>query len=313
MSDYFSLYPIYDLEGSKDVFEIRPYKLKYIDEDNATCVLELKSDGMRKDCYYVSDPDQIWTHDDYGFTMEKRIIIKDPSSLFGNRRGAIAYEDSTLGIALRWSSKSTSRKSTKTIATFTKDDINKEIDFTSHFEKCHFKGEVNFTIILYQATAGNPQTGEELFINKPGYILGELETITILFDGNGSILPVIYEDIRGAALWRVNFNIYNPSEESFSPDIVAIYINRLNSNFKFLDKKSDVYNPQLANEVMAAAITMIIESVRAVDPNFNTLNNPESGSISDAIRYFRDVLSWNLSNPITVNQSIREAFENKKD
>jgi len=313
MSDYFSLYPIYDPKGSRDAFEIRPYKLKYIDEDKATCALELKPDGMRKDCYYVSDPDQIWTHDDYGFTMERKIIIKDPSSLFGNKRGAIACEDATLGIAFRWSSKSTSRKFTRPIATFTKDDINKEIDLTSQFEKCHFKGEVNFTIILYQKTAGNPQTDEELFINKPGYILGELDTITILFDGNGSILPVLYEDVRGAALWRVKCNIYNPSEESFSPDFVAIYINRLNCNFKFLDKKNDVYNPQLANEVMAAAITMIIESVRAVDPNFNTLNNPESGSISDAIRYFRDVLSWDLSNPISINQSIREAFENKKD
>lgn len=313
MSDYFSLYPIYNQVGSSDAFEISPYKLKYIDEEQVTCELELKSDGMRKDCYYVSDPDQIWNHDDYGFTIERKIIIKDPSSLFGEKSGAIACGDSTLGIAIRWSSKTTSRKSTKPIATFTKDDINKEIDITSQFGKCHFKGEVNFTIILYQQTAGNPQTGEELFINKPGYILGELDTITILFDGNGSILPVLYEDIRGAALWRVNCNIYNPSEESLSPDIVSIYINRLNPNYKFLDKKSDVYNPQLANEVMAAAITMIIESVRAVDPNFNTLNNPESGSISDAIRYFRDVLSWDLSNPISVNQSIREAFENKKD
>ena len=44
MSDFFSLYPIYNQVGSSDAFEISPYKLKYIDEEQVTCELELKSD-----------------------------------------------------------------------------------------------------------------------------------------------------------------------------------------------------------------------------------------------------------------------------
>lgn len=313
MRDYFSLYPIYDPEESRDVFEICPYKLKYIDGDNATCALELKPDDIRKNFYYIDDPDQIWIHDDYGFIMERKIIIKDPSSLFGNKKGAVACDDSTLGIAFRWSSKSSSRKSTKKIATFTKDDINKEIDLTSKFEKCQFKGEVKFSVILYVESPGNPQAGEELFINQSGYILGELDTITIKFDGKGSILPVIIENVKRGPLWRVKCNITEPESDSFSEDVVAIYLNSDNPNYKYINKKSDVFNQQMTNEVMAAAITMIIESVRTLDSNFSTLNNPENGSVSDAIRYFKEVLSWDLSSPISVNQSIREAFENKKD
>lgn len=313
MSDYISLYPIYNSETSKEIFEMEDYTLSYTDEVNSHNPLELKSDDMRKDYCYINDPNQIWNHDDYGFTMERIIKINNPSSLFGKGENAIACENSTLGIAFRWSSKSSSRKATRKIATFVKEDRNKDFIISSRYEKCLFKGEVNFSIILFLETPGVPQKGEELFINQTGYILGELDTITVRFDGDGSILPVLYENVIGGPLWRVKCNIYSPGDEVFSDDVVAIYINTNNPNFKFIDKKNDLYNPQMANEVMATAISMIIESVRAVDPNFSTLTNSETGSVSDAVRYFRDVLSWDLSNPITANQSIREAFENKKE
>ena len=313
MSDYISLYPIYNPEITESIFVIEPYLLKYTDEEKTTYPLELKFDDVRKDYCFVNDPNQIWNHDDYGFTLERKLKIKDPSSLFGKGSNAIACEDSKIGIAFRWASKTSSRKSTKKIASFGKNDLNKEIVIKSQFERCRFRGEVNFSIILFLETSGSPQPGEELFINQPGCILGALDSITVKFDGNGSVLPVLYEKVKGGALWRVKCNVYSPAEESFSDDVVAIYINTENPNFKFIDKKNDQYNPQMANEVMASAITMIVESVRSVDPDFLTLRNPESGTVSDAIRYFRDVLSWKIDNPISVNQSIREAFENKKE
>lgn len=314
MSDCISLYRILNSSTSNDVFDIQPYSLKYIDEDNQSCPLGLESDSIRHNLYFIKDPDSIWTHDDYGFIIQSKIVINDPSSLFGPGSNTVACADATLGLAFQWSSKMSSRKSTRKIGSFKQCDRDLNFTIIEQFGRCQFREQVNFSIILYLETPGSPQEDEDLFINQQGYLLGELNPITIQIDGNGSMLPVFYEDVRGAALWRVNCNFVDPSVDSFSDsDIVSITINRSNPNFKYIDKKNEAYNPQMANEVMSAAISMIIESFRAIDPNFNSLKDPENGSISDAVRYFKDVLSWDLSTPITINKSIREAFENKKD
>lgn len=313
MSDIFSLYPRFNTDASADIFNILPYALSYVDEDGTTCPLELKSSGERGNHYFIEDPDGIWMHESYGFKVERKVCISDPSSLFGNGKNSVACLGATLGLAFQWSSKTSSRKYTKEIGSFTKDDKNTEFCISENFEKRSIRGELNFSIILYLKSPGIPRSGEGLFINQPGYLLGEIDSITIQIDGNGSILPVFYEDVKGAALWRVICNLDDPSSDDFSnPDTVSIIINRKNPNFKFIDKKSEFYNPQMANEVMSAAISMIIESWRAKDTSFETLNNPEIGSVASAIKYFKEKLNWNLNSPIEVNQSIREAFENKQ-
>lgn len=313
MSDIFSLYPRISTDTSADIFNIQPFALSYIDEDNATCPLELKSTDARGNRYFIEDPDGIWMHDSYGFKVEGKVCIGDPSSLFGLNKNSIACAGSTLGLAFQWSSKTSSRKSTKEIGSFTKSDKNKEFVISEEFKKGEIRGELNFSIILYLKTPGAPHNGEELFINQPGYLLGELDSITVQIDGNGSILPVFYEDVRGAALWRVICDLEDPATDEFSDqEKVSIIINRKNPNFKFIDKKNELFNPQMANEVMSAAISMIIETFRANDPSFETLNNPGIGSVASAVKYFRDKLNWDLTSPISVNMSIRAAFENKQ-
>ena len=226
MSDNFSLYPIFNPDTSADIFAIQPYALSYVDEDNATCPLELKSSEGRGNHYFIEDPDGIWIHEDYGFKVEGKVRITDPSSLLGLNKNSIACMGSTLGLAFQWSSKTSSRKKTIEIGSFTKDDKNKEFNISVDFKKGTIRGELNFSIILYLKSSGTPQKGEELFINQPGYLLGELGSITIQIDGNGSILPVFYEDVRGAALWRVICNIDDPASDDFSnPEIVSIIIN----------------------------------------------------------------------------------------
>ena len=313
MSDYISLYPICNPKASEEAFCILPYKLKYTDEKNRSIPMELEQDDHRRDLYYIKDPDGVWMHEDYGFSIERKIVILDPSSLFGKGENAIACSNSTLGLAFQWSSKTSSRKSTKKIGSFCQADRDKELIVSEQFERAQFRDAVNFSIVLYLESSGTPQEGEELFINQPGYRLGELDSMTIQIDGNGSILPVFYEDVGGGVLWRVNCNFSVPESDCFSDsDIVSIIINRRNPNYKFIDKRNDAYNPQMANEVMAAAISMIIESFREIDPSFTTLNEAENGSVSDAIKYFREKLSWDLSTPITTNKSVREAFEQKQ-
>ena len=312
MGDCISLYPMYNGDTSDGVFVLKPYKLSFLDEDGNKHNLRLQADYVRSYLFFVDDPDDVWIHENYGFLVDRKIHISDPSSLFGSGSNAVACHDATLGLAFQWSSKSSSRKATKKIGSFTAKDRALELDISEKFEKCALRGEVNFSVILYIEKPGIPTDDESLFINQAGYVLGEIEGITLQLDGNGSMLPVFYEDVRGGALWRVSCNFSDPSYDSFSnPDVVSITINRSNPNFKFIDKKNEAYNPQMANEVMASAITMIIESLRVYD-NFASLDNPESGSVSDAVRYFRDVLSWDMSTPIAVNNSIREAFEKKK-
>lgn len=312
MGDCISLYPIFDPGTSPGVVELHPYQLSYVDEDDKTCLLQLVPDEARKNLYFIDDPSNIWLHEDYGFQIERKISIINPSPLFGTGKNAIAAEDATIGIAFQWASKTSMRKLTKKIGVFSCSDRNIGFAISEKFDKCIFNGEVCFTIFLYLATPGNPNGGKRPFANLPGYSLGVIDSTVVQIDGNGSLLPVYYEDVSGAALWHLNCNIEDPAIDSFSnPDIVSIIINRKNSNYKFIDKKSEFYNPQMANEVMASAISLIIESVRASDPGFSKLNNSEHGSVADALRYFRDELNWDLSTPITVNKSIRVAFESK--
>ena len=313
MSDFIPLYLRYNPEATNKIFELQPYTFEYKDEDGLSCPLNLQSDEVRKQLFYLDDEDGIWNHLDYGFSINRKIVIKDPSLLFGKGEWAVACADSTLGIAFLWSSKTSSRKSIKKIGTFAQNDPGKEFEISESFKNCSIRGEINYSIILYLESPGNPAVGEDLFVNQKGYLLGELDSITVQIDGNGSILPVFYEDVFGGSLWRVNCNWGDPATDDFSnPDFVSITINRKNPSFKYLDKKNECFNPQFANEVMASAITMIIEYLRNDKDGFSSLNNSIYGSISDAVRYFRDKLNWDLSDPITVNKSIRDAFENRK-
>lgn len=312
MSDYIQLYPVYDPKSTTEIFEIQPYSFEYTDENGKIFPLELCPEGVQKSLFFLEDEDGIWGHEEYGFGIKRRIMSKGPSLLFGSGKYAVAFSDATLGLALVCSSKSSSRKTIKKIGSFTKSDSKKEFVINETFKRCEFRGEVGFTIILYLESPGT-ETGEELFINQQGFVIGELDSITILIDGNGSILPVYYEDVPRGPLWRVNCNWGDPFTDEFSnPDNVAITINRKNPNFKYIDKRDEAYNPHMANEVMASAITMIIETLRNDKVDFNSLDNAVNGSICDAVRYFRDVLAWDLKSPISVNKSIREAFENKK-
>jgi hypothetical protein len=181
MGDCISIYPMYEGDTSDGVFVLKQYKLSFLDEDGNKRSLRLQPDDVRNYLFFVDDPDDVWIHENYGFLVDSKIQVSDPSSLFGSGSNAVACHDATLGLAFQWSSKSSSRKATRKIGSFTSKDRNLDLDISEKFEKSTLRGEVNFSIILYIEKPGNPTDDETLFINQAGYVLGEMPTIPVMF------------------------------------------------------------------------------------------------------------------------------------
>ena len=311
MSNDILLYPSISNDMRKKIrFQTRPYIFFYLDKNEDEHILETEPVELSKSVNNLVD-DGVWNQNEYKLGIKRLGRLATTSSLFGAQ--GVACKTATLGIAVIWTSSDSKQRGAIPVATFDCRADNVEIRFSKIFERAQLRGEVNFTTVIYIAADGTPEDNERHLANSPGTLLGELDSYTIRLDGNKSMFPVFEVSMKNQPLWFVKCDWEDATTDLFE-DYVSININTAHKNYKYLDISQKTYNPQLMAEVMAAAISIIIEKVRLNSAEWEQIMNNEdieTGSVGQAIYYFMETLGWEMETPESVSLSARRFFDQR--
>ena len=293
-------------------FQHSEYSFFYVDEDGEEHSLGYKRDEINPSVLFIDD-DGAWSHDDYEFSFKISISLRTFGCLFG--KTGIACKNAKIGFAIQWTSNESKQRGVFKIDEFGYSDNSFQKDCSFSFPKGTLRGNVSLNIILYLAQAGSVEPDENHLINVPGHVLGELDSVKVFIDGNGSEFPIFEYTNPDDPLWKLNFSCEDPTSEQFG-ECVEICLNKAHRNFKYIDKNSSAFNEQLLSEIMAAALTAIVEEVKKKSEYWGQIVNGENlteGSVGQALFYFMRTLEWELeSSSINASLSIRRFFEGGK-
>lgn len=312
MSNDILLYPsLSDEVLSRIRFQKQKYKFFYTDKDDEEYELQDEPIEALSTISCIKDENGVWTQDDNNLCFRRKYCLRTFQCLFGTN--GIACHDAKLGLAIQWTSSDSRQRGIVRIGEFGIADSILEAEAEKHFGKAQLRGEVNFTTIMYIAKAGIPTENEEHLANKDGYILGELDSFTLRLDGSSSAFPVFEVSEPGQPLWFVKCDWIDPTVDAFS-ECVSINLNTSHKNYAYIDRNQKQYDSQLLAEIMASAITLIVEKVRLETGYWEQImnnENLENGSVGQAIFYFMDSLEWDLSTPDSVSLCARKFFDQR--
>lgn len=291
-------------------FQKTKYSFFYSDKDGEEYELSDEPVEALSSICYIKDENGIWTQDDYNIGFRRRYCLRTFQCLFGPE--GIACRNGTLGLAIIWTSSDSKQRGVIPVGTFSVSDQIFEAVAEKHFGRAQLRGEVKLSTVLYLANAGSPEDDELHLADKNGYILGELENYTIRLDGSGSAFPIFEISEPGQPLWYVKCDWVDPTVDALS-DCVSINLNTSHKNYKFIDRKQKYFNEQLLSEIMASAVSVIVETARLSGfwDSIMGNDNLEQGSVGQAIFYFHETLEWDLSSPESVSLSARKYFDQR--
>ena len=304
-----SSFPVLNEElAEKFLFQKSPFRFTYTDEDGEEN--ELVAEDSLSSTHPLSDEKGRWSPDTCGLTVSRTYTVGRATFLYG--KDGVACKNATLGLALIWESPDSRQRSANPIREIANKMETQTYPLEIKFPKPKFKGCLVLKTALVLLKEGTPEEGEEALANKPGTVLGVLDSYSILFDGSGSAFPVFFKSDPNGLLWWVECNIDDPTSDKFD-DAVQIYLNKAHKDFKYINSadKSN-YNPSFLREVLAGALATIVDCVRETD-SWDDIKNGrvEEESVGQAIHYFAKALDLNLDDAKQCSVSFRKYFEQK--
>ncbi|SHN64626.1 hypothetical protein SAMN02745247_02828 [Butyrivibrio hungatei DSM 14810] len=312
MSNSIMLYPSLDDELiSRIRFQPKKYEFYYTDKNDDEYDLVNEPIEAASSVYIIKDEKGVWTQDNNNLCFRRKYCLRTFQCLFGEN--GVACTNASLGIGIQWTSLDSRQRGVIPISVFDASDTILEIEAEKKFGKAQLRGEVCFSTILYIAKAGTPTENEHHLANTEGYILGELDTFTIKLDGSGSSFPIYEISDPGQPLWYIQCNWIDPTAEKLS-ECVSIIFNTAHKNYSYLNREDKNFDCQLLSEIMASAITLLIEKVRLEPGYWDQImqgEDLETGSVGHVIYYFMKTLEWDLSTPETTSLSARKHFDQR--
>ncbi len=296
---------------SKIRFQNKKFYFYYTDEDDEEHELLDEQVDAFSSFYCIKDENGKWTQDDNNLCFRRKYCLRTFQCLFGEN--GIACKNARLGMAIQWTSSDSRQRGVVKIGEFSVDDQILETEVEHRFVKAQLRGQVNLSTVIYLAKSGNPSEEEGHLANTEGYILGELESYTLKLDGSSSAFPVFEVSEPGQPLWYIKCAWDDPTCDAFS-ECVSINLNTAHKNYAYIDRNQKVFDSQLLSEIMASAITLIIEKVRYDTAYWDQImrgENLDQGSVGQAIYYFKSALGWDLSDAETVSLCARKLFDQR--
>ena len=292
-------------------FQKQRFRFFYTDSDDEEYDLIDEPLDSFSSLYGIKDENGTWTQDDNNLCFRRKYCLRTFQCLFGEN--GIACHNARLGLAIQWTSSDSRQRGVVTVGDFGVDDRIMEREVEKRFSKAQLRGKVSFTTVLYIAKKGTPNENENHLANEVGYILGELDAYNIKLDGNSSVFPVYEVTEPGQPLWYITCDWTDPTVDDFS-DCVSINLNKSHKNYSFIDRNSKNFDSQLLIEIMASAITLVIEKARSETGYWDQIiqgDDLNDGSVGQAIFYFKDTLEWDLDSPEKVSLSARKFFDKR--
>lgn len=309
MSTVFSLFPT--LNGnmkSRIRFQPEEYKFFYTNNHQETGLEHEPVEGMLS-TFKMTDSLN-WNADDFNWGFSRKYVIKTYNFLFGSE--GIAPQGAVLGLAAIWTSSESRQRGVIDIGELRYSEEDRlELSAYKVFLKAQLRGMVDISTVIYvKSPADSIGDKESHLANRAGIVLGELDKISIIMDGDGSVFPIYEFEDTSQPLWYVNCEWEDPTYEKFS-DSVSIYINRKHKNYKYVDKKSKYFDEQLIKEIISSSIMIIIQKVKDSGYWIQTENgeNLEIGSVSQALYYFINTLKWDTTTTESLSVSMRRYMD----
>lgn len=274
--------------------------------------LSVTPTGSSYRSYMVKDETKGLRPDDYSLCLEKKITVINCDKMYGPE--GLVPEDSELGVALMWTSHDSKSRGSFPMCQVVNQQQEQTWSIACQFPKAMFKGCVNFSIIIYLKKAG--ETKNPFQCDIEGAVLGEVERYSYLFDGRGSLFPIVtIDDPQNPLLWTIDCSWNDPEEDSFA-ETVLIKLNKANKNFEKVCFGSPKFDRQLFIEVLSSAMSIIFSTVREKDPEIwkDMLADgyhATPGSVTQVIKYMIDTHDFDLSDPFRSSVSLRSFFDKR--
>ena len=285
-----------------------PFRFTWIDSDGEET--ELVAEDSMSSAHPISDEKGRWSPDTDGFNMSRSYTIRSASFLYG--KDGVAPKSATLGLALIWESPDSRQRSAHPIGTIENSMMPQSLNLNIPFSKPQFKGRLVLKTAVVLLKAGAPEEGEEALANTPGTVLGVVDTYSLLFDGSGSAFPVSVVSKPDGLLWSVDCDLDDPTTDKFD-DCVSINLNKAHRDYKYINPADKAnYNPSFLREVLAGALSTIVDCIRETD-SWDDIKNGrvEEESVGQAVHYFAKALDLNLDDAKQCSVPFRKYFEQK--
>ncbi|MBB6447795.1 hypothetical protein [Bacillus benzoevorans] len=286
-------------------FSTQPLQASYLNEDNEEIEVSLEQLEGQEKTYQIIDPKVQWDPDVHNLSIYQEVNIENPGFLFGY--GGLVSNNSKLGLAFRWYSKDSAQRKIYPFDTIKSEELHINTCLDVDILKGTLRGRVTFEIILYLVNAGS-----DIHNIVPGTVLGVLDSIDLLFDGDSSMFPIVEVKEPHKPLWWVICDFDDPMYDRFDEDNVAIVLNAAHKQSRNLKIEKGIGSSPLLLEIIASGLQIILEKVKSMGDWEQILNNEsEHGSIGEAIYYFINTFNWNTSSPEKLAKSIREDFDKR--
>ena len=291
-----SLYPQLSKKHTKflkpDIENLRIYYRKGEE------IFDLNSEGERepgREMISVRDDRGEWSAEEYGFECEGDLTLDNVDLLFDTEEEGIVSENAIIGVGLQWKSKSSNARGSQKVGELTGEDEDVSLHFDSTFLTATLRNSIDLTFVLYLISPGDSE--QEIL---PGTILGDLFTLTIVLEGQGSIFTVFEKNAPGEPLWSVECDWEDPEYSQFA-ECVRVTVNTGHNAWQLAT--DDDVRKELLKEIMASSMQIIISELEPYQ--YDGSGDYEPGSVSAAIRYFVTRADINTDSNAGTAKSVR--------
>lgn len=311
MSISIDMYPVLnDNLVGKIGFFADEFLFYYFDEDrNSMQNLETnKTNDHASSSLVINDSKCKWHADNFSLNFTRRYIFQAASFLFGNK--GITHEDSIIGVALLWLSKSSSQRGTIDIGTLINNKQKCEVLLKGEFLPGQIRGSVTLQTVLYLKSIPNDTFG---YAKCVGTILGVLDEHTVILDGSGSEFPIVEVSESSQPLWYVKCDWIDPLIDSFTEENVCLCINNAHRHFSLLKLEDGIGSSPLFTEILASAMQTIVQKVASSNYIDKIMSGEEveAGSIGQVVHYFITTFGWDSASPDRLAASIRKDMDSR--
>lgn len=314
MSIPLTLFPILSEElHTKVGFQALHYTFSYHNDGSEyQLTSEILDSQVRADSLKVFDDKGLWTTAEHDLCLKRTFVLNNAFFLFGEN--GVAPQDSKIGLAVIWTSKSSNQRGTFLIDEF-QFEPGKSLEFTVNgsFASGILKTSIKLQTIIYVKKAGTKKPNETHLANTAGTVLGVLDETLVILDGNGSVFPIVEVKEPSRSLWWVECDWVDPLYEKFEEENVKICLNKSHPHYSFLNLEDGDMKSPLLTEIIANAIQIMIYKAKEGLYWDEIINGKdfEPGSIAEAIYYFINTFSLDVYSPENLAVSIRNDFDNR--
>ena len=296
----------------------------YFDDNNKVALKEELVDkaGLSLE-FYLTDSKNKWADDRYkaDLFLNIKISIKNIFKIFYDPTERCCYKSTKLGLGLEWGSSGSKIKRCIKIGEFGS-NIEKLDDvelIKNNIRVPNAFNNINFYWFIYIVEQSKKvEDDNDWYGNDSGLVLGKGLLFSIIAKGNGSIFPIEEQNKPNEPLWTIGVHYDDWMFDGFDVDSISILLNQAHPLFKYVSFDSPDYSEDIFKESISSAVTTlilaIIEKAKS-DQSLNelSLNEEEQGSILSAIKYFENVLQFNvLSTPQKIAYSVKKFFDKVK-